>query len=552
MKISKFVKVDNDVLLEYIYNSDNFLIEDYRITIDTLSDTRSFSNTEETNTLPSSTKNITTNQLFLRDKNTRKWGIVDPTQNNKYLFLQFKNFSGNVPFVYDKIKLHFPVNYTFKDKMGFLLNVSLLNNDQNEKFSISNYFYDKTNPNRLDLDLTSPPFLFSEKLWGKYIEILIPSPYSLINDVSIVQGIRIPRGGTIHKNLVDEDYNVLSGETPIFIDFQFLTKKETVLNQVSYLTTEPFTATIPAVPEFQTLGVQIKKSTEGDFFQIYGTFNNTISEFSDFIEKGILMGKRYYAIYEITTYEKNIKTGNITLSQFENFDVPVDFRPIIKYSTTTAIIDVQMKIINSVDDSNILRTSTYVMLQDEVAKYSRNLTKINIRDTFKPKIYNAKPDLLNIQLGNGLTNSQIIKVSYPVLYERVNVSVKNISERVNDTNYYGQGQQQILLYNTDNIYVFSIIEGVNNTGIKPYALPTEGSIYMRFKSTDTLVEVPLFQESGKINLSGGIIAFNVLESQYDTLVKMYKNGFDQFYIIVKSDSSTSVIYSGRFLPYSTF
>src|SRR6478735_10100017 len=160
MKISKFLKVDNDVLMEYIYSADNYLIEDYRIIIDTLSDTRSFSNNETTNTIDSVTKNTSKNQLFLIDNQTKKWGIVDPnTDTNKYLFLQYKNFSGNVPALYDKIKLHFPVNYTFKDKLGFLLNIKLYNNNQTELFALSNYYFDKTDPNRLDIDLTSPPFM---------------------------------------------------------------------------------------------------------------------------------------------------------------------------------------------------------------------------------------------------------------------------------------------------------------------------------------------------------------------------------------------------------
>ncbi len=554
MRVSKFLKVDSDVLLEWIYDDDNFLIEDYRMILDTLSNTRSFSNNEETNSQSTQTKNTSKNQLFLLDKKTRKWGIVDPnTETNKYLFLQYKNYSGNIPFRYDIIRLHFPVNYTFKDKMGFLLNVKLLNNDQTINFPISNYFYDKTDPNRLDMDLSSPPFVFNEKLWGKYIELQVPSPFAIINDVTIIQGVRIPRTGTIHKNLVDEDFNLLSNETPIFIDFQFLTKKNNILNQISYYTTEPFSTTIPVVPEFENLGVSVKKSEQGDYFEIYGTFNNTISDFNKFIENGILQGKRYYVIYEINTYEKNIKTNTITLSQFENFDIPVDFRPIVKYSTTTAIIDVTMKVINAVDDSTITRLATYSMLQEEVAKYSRFLTKINIKDTFKPKVYNAKPDQLNISQNNNLGKPQIIKTPYAVMYERVNVSVKNISEQINDTVYYGQGQQQILIYPSNNIFKFAIISSVDKNGTNPFSLPTESQIFMRFKSPNTLVETPLYYESNEVNLSSGIAVFNILETHYDTLSKMYKDGFDQFYIILKSDVGVvTTIYSGRFLPYSSF
>lgn len=554
MRISKFLKVDNDVLLEWIYDDDNFLIEDYRIIVNTLANTRAFSNTEKTNSQDSETKNTSENQLFLLDLPTRKWGIVDPnTDTNKYLFLQYKNFSGNVPFRYDIIRLHFPVNYTFKDKLGFLLNINLMNESQTIEFPISNYFYDKTDPNRLDMDLSSPPFLFNEKLWGKYIEIAVPSPYALVNDVSINQGVRIPRTGTIHKNLVDENLNVLSTETPIFIDFQFLTKKNNVLNQISYYTTEPFSATIPVVPEFENLGVQIQKSAQGDYFEIYGTFNNTVSEFNTFIENGILMGKRYYAIYEITTFEKNIQSGSLTISQFDNFEIPVEFRPIIKYSTTTAVIDVTMKIINAVDDSTITRMATYAMLQDEVAKYSRFLTKIDVRDTFKPKVYNAKPDQLNITMGSGINGTQVTKVPYAVMYERINVSVKNVSEQVNDTIYYGQGQQQILLYPSNNVYKFAIIGSVDSKGVNAYSIPTESQVFLRFKSTDTLIETPLFYDSNEVDLKNGIVVFNILETSYDTLKKMYTSGFDQFYIVLKSDVGVvTTLYSGRYLPYNSF
>jgi hypothetical protein len=428
-----------------------------------------------------------------------------------------------------------------------------MNQEQTINFPISNYFYDKTDPKRLDIDLSSPPFLFNEKLWGKYIEIQVPSPFAIINDVSIIQGVRIPRTGTMHKNLVDDDINVLSKETPIFVNFQFLTKKNNILNQISYYSTESFSVSIPVVPEFENLGVKIKKSEQGDYFEIHGTFNNTISDFNKFMENGILQGKRYYATYTINTYEKNIKTNTITLSQFENFDMSVDFRPIIKYSTTTAIIDVTLKIINAVDDATITRIATYAMLQEEVAKYSRFLTKINVRDTFKPKVYNAKPDQLNITMGSGLGKQQIVKIPYAVLYERINVSVKNISEQANDTIYYGQGQQQILLYPSNNIYKFAIISSVDNNGTNPYSIPTESQVFMRFKSPKTIIEVPLFYESNEVNLTSGIVIFNVLESHYDILSKMYKDGFDQFYIILKTTTGiTTTLYSGRFLPFSNF
>jgi hypothetical protein len=553
MQISKFIKVDVDVLLEWVYNDDDFLMEDYSIINDTLRDTRAFSNQAQTGSQDSITNNVTESQLFSLDPLRNKWGIVDPDpETNRYTFLQFQDYPGNVPFRYDTVRLHFPVDYTFKDKVGCLLNISLFNQEQTIKFPLANYFYDKSDPNRLDLDLTAPPFLFQEKLWGKYIELKVPSPNVLINDVAIVNKNRIPRGGSIHSNLVEEDFNVLSSETPIFIDFQFLTKKEDKLSQVAWYTTEPFSTTLPTTPEFEQLGLTIQNSEEGDFFEIFGTFNANSSEFNDFIQRGNLQGKKYYVLYDICIFEKNVKTSFQTYTQMENFDIPIDFRPIIKYSTTTAVIDVTMKVINAVDDSTIQRRASYSMIQDEVAKYSKNLTKIDTRDTFKPKIYNAKADQINVSMGNGLRNVEKVKVPFAVMFERFNVNVKNISESVNDTVYYGIGQLQILLYPSDNVVKFAIANGTDEDGVVPFEIPTTTTITILFKSNKTKVEVPLFFESGQVNLSNGIVVFRIPETHFETLNSIYNEGFDQFYIQMVDNGNSSIIYPGRFLPYNSF
>jgi hypothetical protein len=553
MQISKFIKVDVDVLLEWVYNDDDFLMEDYSIVNDTLRDTRAFSNQAKTGSQDSNTNNITDSQLFSLDPQRNKWGIVDPDpETNRYTFLQFQDYPGNVPFRYDTVRLHFPVDYTFKDKIGCLINISLFNQEQTIKFPLANYFYDKSDPNRLDLDLTAPPFLFQEKLWGKYIELQVPSPNVLINDVAIVNKNRIPRGGSIHSNLVEEDYNVLSNETPIFIDFQFLTKKEDKLSQIAWYTTEPFSTTLPTTPEFEQLGLTIQNSEEGDFFEIFGTFNGNSSEFNDFIQKGNLQGKKYYTLYEICIFEKNVKTSFQTYTQMDNFDIPIDFRPIIKYSTTTAVIDVTMKVINAVDDSTIQRRASYSMIQDEVSKYSKNLTKIDTRDTFKPKIYNAKPDQINVTMGDGLRNVEKVEVPFAVMFERFNVNVKNISESVNDTVYYGIGQLQILLYPSDNVIKFAIANGTDEDGVVPFEIPTTTVITLLFKSNKTKVEVPLFWESGEVNLAGGICVFRVPEAQFEAINTIYSEGFDQFYIQMVDNGNQTIIYPGRFLIYNAF
>ncbi len=152
-----------------------------------------------------------------------------------------------------------------------------------------------------------------------------------------------------------------------------------------------------------------------------------------------------------------------------------------------------------------------------------------------------------------MSATQVTKVPYAVMYERINVSVKNVSEQVNDTTYYGQGQQQILLYPTNNVYKFAIISSIDGKGVNAFALPTESQIFLRFKSSDTLIETPLFYDTNEVDLKNGIVVFNVLETSYDTLKKMYSQGFDQFYIVLKSDVGiVTNVYAGRFLPYNSY
>jgi hypothetical protein len=552
MQSSKFVKLDVDVLLEWIYDDSNFVSEDYCIITDTLNQTRAFSQAAKTGLLDSTTNNLTNRQLFSLDRASNKWGIVNPDpQKNQYHFLQFQNFAGNVPFRYDKVRLHFPANYTFKDKLGMLVNIGMYDNTQDTIYNITNYFYDKTDPTRVLEVSLGAAFQFEERIWSKYIELQLPSPYAMVKDYQMLQNtVTKPRMGSIHKNLVGEDYNVLSMESPIFIDFSFLTKKDTVLGKTSYLTTEPFQITLPVTPEYETLAVKVEHATDGDYFNIFGTFNGTLSDFNAFIKNASLRGKRYYVIYDVAIYEKNIQTQQVSMIQNEDFDDVITFRPIIKYSTTTAVIDVAMKVVDAADSSIIIRKSSYAMLQDEAAKYSKNLSKINIKDTFKPKIYNSKPDNINIVSPIMGTKVEKVHVPYAVMYERFNIMVKDKNEQVNSTQWYGQGQVQILLHNsrTDNFVKFVIGKGTNAEGVIPFAIPENTPVVLTFQSNNKFVEAPLFFDDNTVDLANGTVVFRITQSQMATISEIKRSGNDQFFVSMKPvNGSSSVIYFGKYI-----
>lgn len=171
MRTSKFLNLNENVLLEWIYDDDNLLIEDYKIVVNTLSEQHNFINANATNTIVSSTNNIQSKNLIEVNEENNRWGYMD---ENAYPFLQVSSFAGNVPQRYDIARVHFPVSYTFDDKLGFMLSVSVLDSSGKKRYLLSDFFFDNSDTS-MSLDLTAPPFLYRDVLWGKYKDILVPS-----------------------------------------------------------------------------------------------------------------------------------------------------------------------------------------------------------------------------------------------------------------------------------------------------------------------------------------------------------------------------------------
>ena len=376
-KISKFVKIHKDVLLEYIYNDGNLIGEAYDILVNSRDQTYSYIANDS-----SGTNNTVGNQLFKIDQIANKYGKVNP---DYYSFLQLKNYGSSIPVRHDTIKIHLPINYTFGEYLGFYIKVYAFDYQNRETYDLSNFYFDMTDVNQQYLlNFSSPPLLFQEKLWGKNIQIEIPA----VSEVAAQRVNNRPKDNSINANLTNG--TGLSLTAPVFIEYQFITSIQTVNGVTTYLTTPKTVITVPQSPEFEKLGVVIKESTQGDFFEIYGTYNDSIGEFNQFINNSVELGNRYYVQYTITMYEQNIRGKSSTFTVTDNFNETIEFRPIIKYSTTTAIIDVEMRLIDAVDESYIIRNASYGMLQDQVSKYSLSLMKINLKNAHKPKIYNIK------------------------------------------------------------------------------------------------------------------------------------------------------------------
>jgi hypothetical protein len=553
-KNSKFVKLDKDVLLEYIYDDGNLISDSYNVLVDSRDRRQSYI------AGPSSiTGNTIGNQLFKVDSVTQKYAKVNPSY---YSFLQLKEYSSGIPVRHDTIKIHIPINWTFGEYLGFYIKVYGFDTINTRTFDISNFYFDMTDVSQQYLlNFTSPPLLFQEKLWGKNITINIPS----LSYISSQKTNNVPKENSINANLTNgAGLNITS---PVFIDFQFVNNIQTVNGVTTYILSTKTTTTVPQTPEFERLGLVVAHSINGDFFEIYGVYNDTIAGFNQFIEESFNIGHRYYIQYNITMYEQNIRGKTTTVTVHDNFNETIEYRPIIKYSTTTAIVDVEMRLIDAVDDSYIIRRASYGMLQDEVSKYSLNLTKINLANANKPKIYNIKsnidPSLVGISNSMGRINKrkavsgkvstpiiqiETVKVPFPILVDRFNIVGRSDNTSLNNTLFYGIGKMIINIYPFDNIITFTIANGNDN---KPDFLNMTGygDIKLTFRNDSNTFEFPLYTDSGSINLDIGQLAFKITQNKFVDIKKLYESGINLFYITSDIQSVKSVVYSGLFKIY---
>jgi hypothetical protein len=565
-KISKFVKLDKDVLLEYIYDDGNLISESYDILVDSRDRRQSYIAGSS-----SITSNTIGNQLFKVDSVTQKYAKVNPSY---YSFLQLKEYASGTPTRHDTIKIHVPINWTFGEYLGFFIKVYGFDTTNTRIFDISNFYFDMTDVSQQYLlNFTSPPLLFQEKLWGKNITINIPS----LSDLAGQKTNNVPKENSINANLTNgAGLNITS---PVFIDFHFINNIQTVNGLTGYILSSKVTTTVPQTPEFERLGLVVAHSINGDFFEIYGVYNDTIAGFNQFMDESFNIGHRYYVQYNITMYEQNIRGKTTTVTVHDNFNETIEYRPIIKYSTTTAIIDVEMRLIDAVDDSYIIRRASYGMLQDEVSKYSLNLTKINLTNANKPKIYNIKsnidPSLVGMSnsmgritkpisiskavtgrvSGSNNNNTPIIqietvKVPFPVLVDKFNIVGKSDNASFNNTLFYGIGKMIINIYPFDNIITFTIANGSDD---KPNFLNMTGygDIKLTFRNDSNNFDFPLYTDSGSVNLDLGQLSFKITQNKFVDIKKLYESGINLFYITSDIQSVKSVVYSGLFKIYDS-
>lgn len=543
MSSKKYLNIDQNVLLEWEYNSQN-ITENYIIWSDLTKGTRNF--------LSSTNINNIDHSLFVVDSVSKKFSKIDPT---KFNFLKLQEYS-TAPFYYDKITLYFPSNYNFDVYYGFYLKIQALDYLGKKYYPISNFYFDKTQAQVINGEIEyadtlmslSTPFTYNQKEWGKYITFFIPSIYEVSKQRLINPDTNIITPDSVNYNLTNGVG--LNINSPIYLEFSFISSKQTVFNIPYYYLGDTYKTSLSLQPEYQTLGVMIEESTQGDFFEIFGVYNNSNENLDDFVDELESRGSRINIEYVVTLYEENLVSGfPLTFLVTENFSQKIEYRPIIKYSNTTAAIDIEMRIVNLLDNSSFSRFAS-IGLTKNLLKYGKTLTRLAVDNLSKPKIYNYKYDkIYDFKTTSNVTDVSLVKVPFPILINVYKILVSNYNPG-SSSEYKGMGLLNMILTPFDNIIKFQIAKQDSpSEPITPYNLSEillSSKLNIVFKSDSKTIEKEVYFQTDENKFDLGVVVFKINQEDIPVLKQMTKEKSDNFYIILNSNKTKTLLYSGKF------
>lgn len=542
---SKFIKAGS-VLVEYAYSpADELLGEDYWVLYNKRVAEYSFCQDEETFGSASVTNNVQLRQLVATDSTKSRWtpfyeadtGVV----SNQY------SASGLVQ--YDTVTMHFPVDWVFEGYQGVSLRVWVWDATGKKRVYLSNYYYDKELHSSSvfgSLELTSPRLRFAEALYGKRLEVKVPSAYYVSRQQLRTQHSVIPQPGSINDTATGGVG--LSQSSPVYVEVSMIASRASVSGRYFYYLESSRAASVPQAPEYQTIGVSITESTDSDSFQIFGVQDGTASGFASFMDRLDAQGGRSYVKYAVTVFEQNVPGRTQTFLVEEDFHVPIDYVPVIRFSTTTAGIDVTMSVVSYADGSEVVKQASLLLSQSQINKFGRRRSRVNLSGAYKPKIYNPVParNVLPAPVVTG--EAEPVIQFYPIMYDRSNIVLRAGSTVVGDEVFYGMDELTVSVDPFTNVYKFVVASKIGEA-VEFLNLPPDTRVQMVFRgSNSSLMAVSeLYRATNEVDLSKGVMVFYFDEELSARILRMHRAGDRRFYLVISNANSVeSKVYSGYF------
>ena len=339
----------------------------------------------------------------------------------------------------DTFKLHFTSKNYFGDYDGFIISVNVYDKIKN-KVGLLSYYIKRTD----NIKLNDNPVLINQKLYTTYLEFTIPSVSALVHSAELRE--ELPGEDNLVRKLFSHQ---IMDNTPIIMNI-YGVKSTYKDNNYEYYNTEKISSIfIPIVDKSNHIEVKVEKATDGDYFVIHPVVDNNRVSFSDYIDN-LSDGhpEQYIVFYELKVVEYPVantrsieKTThreqyiiNAGQNDNENSDINIDsimyFRPVLRYSglNVTFRIDVNMSIINTLDNTTIIKKSSLSVSKEDAKKYGKRMNRIYLGEIpAQINVYNKKPDIDTdgVKITNSSSNVKIENHQHSVIgfIECANVGV---------------------------------------------------------------------------------------------------------------------------------
>lgn len=396
------------------------------------------------------------------------------------------NSSLNIPtsfnVKYDTIKIHLLSGYNLVGLNGIGLRVSGEENSGDISYLLSHIYTIDENT----ITLNTKPFSIGEQVFDRYIEIKIPS-LSYLNE----QYYNL----STFENKQLASYLTVGGygfkqESLIKIDFYQFYDYEEIDGKITYKYDKVLSSAIPQIDPNGLITAYIGESDEGDYFEYFAEYDGEF--IADYIAELNSRGQTYNIINELKIYENysdltRVLVDQISTIQTDNFDKPNKYRPIISDNAYSFIIDYTTRIINQVENTQIIKSSSLTVGSPNVKKYGYKIGQINVQESSSPiKIYNRKtvaPYNLSIDETPPKDIKRIVSevVRYVDSY-KISINAENLIEEIekavitgnlDDQNFiYGNGDGLIYISTFDNYIKLKVYNTTQKDSLEPLNLNT--------------------------------------------------------------------------------